>query len=790
MGKNNKAIQTSSLSSLLSLIIFISLHVLSTSTTSAFWIHPQPTRLPTNHHHNHYSINHPNQKESLIARDSKNNYYPMRHYFGHFVSTTCRCIRPSTALMGRRRLYYEFYQNPITQMSSNSSMIKSRSTSSISPIRASIMTFGSNLQSSSVSASLRKRKFQSFQLFSSSKEGSSHNTIQNNEINDQDQQLLDQMRCHLGDEIFSKILDDDKHEGNKTSLPSPQSITILLAVSGGCDSIALFHFMLQLMKNNNSNNRTDSTESSRDCNKKELPVFTQRRVFEFNASPHHGRSKKINEATIHTAATTRTIECNIHVIHFDHQQRGEESDGDRIFVQKLCQENNIPFHCFYWNQYNDNNGDDNKNNNNNSNKNNKFSQEIARNWRRKKSLEVMEEIMSSSLHIAEDNKDIKKSISSKGVIFTAHHKDDAEETMIMKLLRGVHLTNWSGMYSLQRTMTESQHHHDLYLGKPMLCIRKKSIQNFLVRQGLEWREDKSNQSDKYLRNRVRHQLMPILQDLVGGEDVLGTRLENIEEQSRKIREDVSSRAQKYLDTSSTSSSSHFPLPIHKNSGNLSLVEEEALYQWIRKESLNAIAPSYDTISRISQQIMNFPERRQWRLNLGGEWYIKRNGDVLELESLEKNKLAGLNSDDHKEWKIMECNSGLSDPESNNEDIMSNEDENHLLSFSVKQQENGNTTSINFYLDTAGGNEKMRFTPPWRQEEASAGVKIKEFLRGQKIPLHRRGIAPIVCIEVDGIVHIGAVYIETSNKAKWIVNKMFKPDENDKEIVMLLTKRTA
>ena len=67
------------------------------------------------------------------------------------------------------------------------------------------------------------------------------------------------------------------------------------------------------------------------------------------------------------------------------------------------------------------------------------------------------------------------------------------------------------------------------------------------------------------------------------------------------------------------------------------------------------------------------------------------------------------------------------------------------------------------------------------------VKIKEFLRGQKIPLHRRGSAPILCIEIDSTSHIAAVYVEnkTDEKERWIINGMFTPDEGDTKFEQVL-----
>ena len=537
-------------------------------------------------------------------------------------------------------------------------------------------------------------------------DGNHHNYPTTHEKNEFVKLFVQKIESFLHTEIITKML-------SPTSSPSSSSsnndilstIHILLAVSGGCDSIALLHTIMQI--------------------------------------PHHVNLE------------TRQYNVKVHVVHYDHEQRGKESDGDRIFVENLCKEYNVPFHCYYWSQRGHGQNVDEK-----CDTNETFSQDIARNWRRQTSMELLDKICSSGN--SDDGNQYSDSIY--GLLLTAHHKDDSEETMIMKLLRGVHLTNWSGMAPVQKLSSKRGFiYQHLYLGKPMLCVRKKEIYDFLQYQDLHWREDESNQSDKYFRNRVRHQLMPVLQDLVGGEDILESRLTNIVEQSHKLRQDISSRAQIYI----SETSSQFPIP-RNSDGRFTLVEEEALHMWICNEANHALSLSYDKISMVCEQISNFPERRQWKLSLGGDWNIKRNGNVLELEMQNDTNLVeqGTNKD---EWFIKSHRN--IDVESN---IKSNGDGDILLTFSLSQW--GQHESRNFSLKKVQGNEKMTFIPPWRKQDS--GVKIKEFLRGQNIPLHLRNNTPILCIEIGGDVHIGAVYIDNELNKRWIVNGMFIPEEDE------------
>ncbi|HSX27669.1 MAG TPA: tRNA lysidine(34) synthetase TilS, partial [Patescibacteria group bacterium] len=81
-------------------------------------------------------------------------------------------------------------------------------------------------------------------------------------------------------------------------------------------------------------------------------------------------------------------------------------------------------------------------------------------------------------------------------IITAHHQDDVIETAILNILRG---TGRKGLTALKST--------DLIL-RPLLDIPKDEIIKYAKEHKLKWQEDETNQDDKYLRNYVRHKILP------------------------------------------------------------------------------------------------------------------------------------------------------------------------------------------------------------------------------------------------------------------------------------------
>jgi tRNA(Ile)-lysidine synthetase-like protein len=83
-------------------------------------------------------------------------------------------------------------------------------------------------------------------------------------------------------------------------------------------------------------------------------------------------------------------------------------------------------------------------------------------------------------------------------IATAHHQDDVLETMFINLYRG---TGWRGLCSLRSTAT---------IERPLLAMSKSEIVGYAIGHTLEWHEDETNQSFRYLRNRIRHWVIPRL----------------------------------------------------------------------------------------------------------------------------------------------------------------------------------------------------------------------------------------------------------------------------------------
>ena len=108
-------------------------------------------------------------------------------------------------------------------------------------------------------------------------------------------------------------------------------------------------------------------------------------------------------------------------------------------------------------------------------------------------------------------------------LVTAHHLYDSLETSLINLLRGSGLTGLRGI-PVKRG----------YIVRPLLSASPDLIAGYASERGLEWREDASNRSDHYLRNRIRHHLLPLLQELGLQDKTLARTLDRLRAESHLL----------------------------------------------------------------------------------------------------------------------------------------------------------------------------------------------------------------------------------------------------------------
>ncbi len=164
-------------------------------------------------------------------------------------------------------------------------------------------------------------------------------------------------------------------------------------------------------------------------------------------------------------------------------------------------------------------------------------------------------------------------------ILTAHHADDNAETFFINLTRGTGIEGLTGIPSQNGNII-----------RPLLIFSREEIENFAKENNVNWREDSSNASDKYLRNKIRHHLVPILKEL--NPDFLSSfqKTQTYLQESQTMVEDASIMVYQQV-AKEIGEDTHFDLKKLKQLSNY----KSYLYQWLRDFGFTAWEDIYDLV---------------------------------------------------------------------------------------------------------------------------------------------------------------------------------------------------
>ena len=122
------------------------------------------------------------------------------------------------------------------------------------------------------------------------------------------------------------------------------------------------------------------------------------------------------------------------------------------------------------------------------------------------------------------------------IIATAHHTDDQIETVLMKLMEGSNLYGYGGISILN---DDGQYK----IIRPLLCVSKEEIYEYVKNNKLVYFEDSSNFEDDFLRNRLRHHVIPLLKKECPS---LGEKIEEYSIQAHEAFDYIRSISKSYL----------------------------------------------------------------------------------------------------------------------------------------------------------------------------------------------------------------------------------------------------
>jgi tRNA(Ile)-lysidine synthase len=164
------------------------------------------------------------------------------------------------------------------------------------------------------------------------------------------------------------------------------------------------------------------------------------------------------------------------VAHLNHQLRGESADADEAFVRELAATHGLDFFV-----------------------------ERAK---------VAEHAEAERIGLESAGRKLRYEWLAKiagehrfDAVATAHTADDQAETVLMKFLRGAGTRGLAGIYPLLRRGAKQE----VRFVRPLLGTTRREIESYLESLEQPWREDETNLDRRFLRNRVRHELLPLLE---------------------------------------------------------------------------------------------------------------------------------------------------------------------------------------------------------------------------------------------------------------------------------------
>jgi tRNA(Ile)-lysidine synthase len=164
----------------------------------------------------------------------------------------------------------------------------------------------------------------------------------------------------------------------------------------------------------------------------------------------------------------KKFKIKIEAVHVNHLLRGKESDRDEIFCKTICDELNIPINI--------------------------FSSDV-KSVAKKEKLSL--EVAGRKVRYKYFDKLLK--LKKKTKLATAHNADDNAETVLLNMIKGAGLKGISGIPIKRGNII-----------RPILCLSKSEILEYLEENKFEYRIDQSNLSNDYERNFIRNEIFPLI----------------------------------------------------------------------------------------------------------------------------------------------------------------------------------------------------------------------------------------------------------------------------------------
>ena len=177
-------------------------------------------------------------------------------------------------------------------------------------------------------------------------------------------------------------------------------------------------------------------------------------------------------------------------VHVNHMLRGDEADADEAFVRDLCARLEIPLRV--------------------------YRSPAAR-------IAAREGIGTEEAGRLARQEAYRDCVTKHGAtrIALAHHAGDRAETFLFHAARGSSLAGLAGIRPVQRFAAGpgKEDMPEMVIIRPLLCVTRTEIEAWLAEQGQTWRTDATNEEDTFVRNGIRHTVIPYLEEHVNAQAV-------------------------------------------------------------------------------------------------------------------------------------------------------------------------------------------------------------------------------------------------------------------------------
>lgn len=291
---------------------------------------------------------------------------------------------------------------------------------------------------------------------------------------------------------------------------------------------------------------------------------------------------------LHLLQELRSTGITIGVVHVNHQLR-EVSMEEEAFLADYCDKAQIPFYMKRWQVPTKGNIEN-----------------LARTFRYQFFKKIMEK-------------------HGYDVLVTAHHQADQVETMLMKMIRTGDLFASQGIV-LNQTFASGR------LVRPLLFFSKEQIRQYAKEHALVYFEDETNQTLQYQRNRLRHQVLPVLKN---ENKQSFSHFQQLSEQIQEVGNWLGEQQQSWFsqNVQVDAQSMAIDLAWYKEA---SAFEQKYFLKEVARQAqvLWGIVISKKQLVKV-QRLLEEDQPSQWQVDLVEEWYFARRYGMLYLRKPHK-----------------------------------------------------------------------------------------------------------------------------------------------------------